>query len=31
VRISAAHPSTAGIGPMFGSVTLEKAAVGRAA
>jgi NADH-quinone oxidoreductase subunit G len=31
VRISAAHPSTAGIGPMFGSVTLEKVAVGRAA
>src|SRR5688572_8174736 len=31
VRISAAHPSTAAIGPMFGSVTLEKVAVGRAA
>jgi NADH-quinone oxidoreductase subunit G len=31
VRISAAHASTAGIGPMFGSVTLEKVAVGRAA
>jgi NADH-quinone oxidoreductase subunit G len=31
VRIAAAHPSTAGIGPMFGSVTLEKVAVGRAA
>ncbi len=31
VRISAAHPSTAGIGPMFGSVTLEKVAVERVA
>ncbi|MGH8741739.1 MAG: molybdopterin-dependent oxidoreductase, partial [Burkholderiales bacterium] len=31
VRIAAAHRSTAGIGPMFGSVTLEKVAVGRAA
>jgi NADH-quinone oxidoreductase subunit G len=31
VRIAAAHHSTADIGPMFGSVTLEKAAVGRAA
>jgi NADH-quinone oxidoreductase subunit G len=31
VRIAAAHPSTADIGPMFGSVTLEKVAVGRAA
>jgi NADH-quinone oxidoreductase subunit G len=31
VRIAAAHPSTAGIGPMFGAVTLEKVAVGRAA
>jgi NADH-quinone oxidoreductase subunit G len=31
VRISAAHPSTAAIGPMFGTVTLEKVAVGRAA
>jgi len=31
VRIAAAHHSTADIGPMFGSVTLEKVAVGRAA
>jgi NADH-quinone oxidoreductase subunit G len=31
VRIAAAHPSTAAIGPMFGSLTLEKVAVGRAA
>jgi NADH-quinone oxidoreductase subunit G len=31
VRIAAAHPSTAAIGPMFGTVTLERAAVGRAA
>jgi NADH-quinone oxidoreductase subunit G len=31
VRIAAAHPSTADIGPMFGSVALEKVAVGRAA
>jgi NADH-quinone oxidoreductase subunit G len=31
VRISAAHPSTANIGAMFGAVTLEKVAVGRAA
>ena len=31
VRISAAHPSTAAVGPMFGTVTLEKVAVGRAA
>jgi hypothetical protein len=31
VRISAAHASTAAIGPMFGTVTLEKVAVGRAA
>jgi NADH-quinone oxidoreductase subunit G len=31
VRIAAAHPSTAAIGPMFGTVTLEALAVGRAA
>jgi NADH-quinone oxidoreductase subunit G len=31
VRIAAAHPSTAPIGPMFASVTLEKLAVERAA
>ena len=31
VRIAAAHASTADIGPMFGSVTLERVAVGRAA
>jgi NADH-quinone oxidoreductase subunit G len=31
VRIAAAHPSTAAIGPMFGTLTLEKVAVGRAA
>jgi NADH-quinone oxidoreductase subunit G len=31
VRIAAAHPSTAAIGPMFGTVTLEAVAVGRAA
>jgi NADH-quinone oxidoreductase subunit G len=31
VRISAAHPSTAALGPMFGALTLEKVAVGRAA
>jgi NADH-quinone oxidoreductase subunit G len=31
VRVAAAHPSTAGLGAMFGSVTLEKLAVGRAA
>jgi NADH-quinone oxidoreductase subunit G len=31
VRIAAAHPSTAPVGPMFGSVTLEKAAVEQAA
>ena len=31
VRIAAAHPSTAGIGPMFGTVKLEKIDVGRAA
>ncbi len=31
VRIAAAHPSTAPIGPMFASLTLEKVAVGRAA
>jgi NADH-quinone oxidoreductase subunit G len=31
VRIAAAHPSTAPLGPMFGAVTLERIAVGRAA
>jgi hypothetical protein len=31
VRIAAAHPSTAPIGPMFGTLALEKVAVGRAA
>jgi NADH-quinone oxidoreductase subunit G len=30
-RIAAAHPSTAAVGPMFGTLTLEKVAVGRAA
>jgi len=31
VRVAAAHPSTAGLGAMFGSVTLEKLAVEKAA
>jgi NADH-quinone oxidoreductase subunit G len=31
VRIAAAHPSTAAIGPMFGTLTLEKVEVERAA
>ncbi len=31
VRIAAGHPSTAAVGPMFGSMTLERVAVGRAA
>jgi NADH-quinone oxidoreductase subunit G len=31
VRVSAAHPSTAGLGPMFGAVTVEKASVQQAA
>ena len=31
VRVPAAHPTTAGLGAMFGSVTLEKLAVGKAA
>jgi NADH-quinone oxidoreductase subunit G len=31
VRIAAAHASTAGVGTMFGSLTLERVAVGRAA
>jgi NADH-quinone oxidoreductase subunit G len=30
-RIAAAHPTTAGVGPMFGAVTLAKAAAERAA
>ena len=31
VRVAAAHPSTAAVGPMFGAVTVEKIAVGQAA
>ncbi len=31
VRIAAAHPATAALGPMFGAVALERIAVGRAA
>ncbi|HZM34801.1 MAG TPA: NADH-quinone oxidoreductase subunit NuoG [Burkholderiales bacterium] len=31
VRVAAAHPATAGVGPMFGTVTVEKIAVGQAA
>ncbi|MGH8687061.1 MAG: hypothetical protein ACREVQ_05065, partial [Burkholderiales bacterium] len=31
VRISAAHPTTAPLGPMFGTLTLEKVAVQQAA
>ena len=31
VRVAAAHPSTAGLGAMFGTLTLEKLAVGKAA
>jgi NADH-quinone oxidoreductase subunit G len=31
VRVAAAHRSTAELGPMFGTVTLEKLAVGKAA
>ena len=31
VRIAAAHPSTEGVGPMFGPVKLEKIDVERAA
>jgi NADH-quinone oxidoreductase subunit G len=31
VRVSAAHPTTAALGPMFGSVTLEKIVVQQAA
>ena len=31
VRIAAAHPSTEGVGPMFGLVKLEKIDVERAA
>jgi hypothetical protein len=31
VRIAAAHPSTAALGPMFGTVTLSKVASERAA
>ena len=31
VRIAAAHPTTAGVGPMFGAVTLARAAAERAA
>jgi NADH-quinone oxidoreductase subunit G len=31
VRVAAAHPSTIGVGPMFGALTIEKLAVERAA
>jgi len=31
VRVSAAHPTTAKLGPMFGAVTVEKAVVREAA
>jgi NADH-quinone oxidoreductase subunit G len=31
VRIAAGHPSTAGVGPMFGTVVLERASAERAA
>jgi NADH-quinone oxidoreductase subunit G len=31
VRVAAAHPSTAGLGPMFGAVTVEKISMDRAA
>jgi NADH-quinone oxidoreductase subunit G len=31
VRLSAAHPTTAALGPMFGALTLEKATVREAA
>ncbi|MCD6043858.1 MAG: NADH-quinone oxidoreductase subunit, partial [Burkholderiales bacterium] len=31
VRIAAAHPTTAGVGPMFGAVTLARVAAERAA
>jgi len=31
VRVAAAHPSTAGLGPMFGSLSLEKAPVEKVA
>jgi NADH-quinone oxidoreductase subunit G len=31
VRVSAAHPSTAGVGPMFGELSVEKVSVERAA
>ena len=31
VRIAAGHPSTAGVGPMFGTVMLERASAERAA
>jgi NADH-quinone oxidoreductase subunit G len=31
VRVAAAHPSTAALGPMFGSVTIEKVSMERAA
>jgi hypothetical protein len=31
VRIAAAHPATAGVGPMFGALTLARAASERAA
>ena len=31
VRVAAAHPTTAGVGPMFGTVTLARVPVERAA
>ena len=31
VRIAAGHPATAGLGAMFGALTVEKIAVGQAA
>jgi hypothetical protein len=31
VRVAAAHPSTVGVGPMFGALSVEKLAVERAA
>ena len=31
VRVAAAHASTAGVGPMFGTLSIEKVAVGQAA
>jgi NADH-quinone oxidoreductase subunit G len=31
VRVAAAHPATAGLGPMFGTVRVEKASVEKVA